>query len=336
MAPGASAMVFRDSGDEPQLNPIIAGLQGAARPTSVGDVASLLIPNATSLPRLSPKGLPPMSYEPTPIRDAARSFATELQNAPGTGAISRFVARLLQRIPQPSTFQDLPLAQQMEHLPMDGPVPTSARMGTPPFAPQPTAPRFNDLPLAQQMEQLPTNGPIPETARTGGPPARVTSMAPVTGAAPRIAGKTPSLEDSLVSAMDEIRKGDVPSAGTTAPSVTQTATGKPSVTAAQYDAMQGKAPGGAPSRARTPERAPTSPAPHQTPAAQSPASPIRLTPDEVRAKADLVRQGYPEPEVVRGILALRLQKTSRAFAALPDAREVALAVADRNETGRWK
>jgi len=88
----------------------------------------------------------------------------------------------------PTPFHELPLAEQMPHLPTQDPatvrvtpggqdyrardvVPVPARQGAAPY--QPPSTPFNELPLAQQMAMLPSRGPTPVTTRSGGPPARI-------------------------------------------------------------------------------------------------------------------------------------------------------------------
>lgn len=181
------------------------------------------------------------------------------------------------------------------------------------------------LRLAQRMRSTPEE---PAAPAPSGPP-------------PRLAGKAPSLEDEITAALEEVRRATPNVKRTTLPPPqTQTATGKPSVTQAQHEALQGTKPTEEPTaeppdksvrgRANAPKTVP-----RQTTRATTPDADARLTPDEVLAKDDLVRQGYPEAEVVRALLAHRLMQ-SPLMKGAKDPAQVAREVNDRNATGRWK
>lgn len=110
-------------------------------------------------------------------------------------------------------INDMPLSQQMKHLPSSGPNPTG-RVSTP----QPGTENFNDLPLHRQMEHL------PETAA----PARGSSAPPIQNlgreTAPptvvRPAGtKAPTLEDALMEALTS-GEAEKPALSTAAPEAT--------------------------------------------------------------------------------------------------------------------
>ncbi len=152
------------------------------------------------------RGAPPMavSHGATPVRDWIRTSGVVMEQAPAAGATGRFVGRLMQKVPTPQTFQDLPLAQQMEQLPSATPAPVTGRLGMAPYQAPPTP--FHELPLAQQMPQLPTTGGIP-LARSSGPPlqapptpfhelplAQQMSQLPTTGGIPMARSGGPPLQ----------------------------------------------------------------------------------------------------------------------------------------------
>jgi hypothetical protein len=115
--------------------------------------------------RLADPTAPLPNRAPTPIRNAIRAAGTELRQAPGAGFVAKTAGALMERVPFPKTFQDLPLAQQMEHLPTEGPAPITGRLSMPIGAQT----GINDLPLAEQMRMLPSHGPTP-IGRVGMPP----------------------------------------------------------------------------------------------------------------------------------------------------------------------
>lgn len=109
---------------------------------------------------------PPGAYAQTPVRDAIRAAGSLMEHAPGAGGTTRVLGRVLQKVPVPKSFNDLPLAQQMERLPTTGAAIERGASGPPV-----SSYRFNDLPLAQQMESLPTGGGVAE-GRAPSPPLR--------------------------------------------------------------------------------------------------------------------------------------------------------------------
>lgn len=114
-----------------------------------------------------PEPTMPVSYPAgAGLRGALRSMGSVAEHAPGSGAFGKLAGRTLQKIPEAQTFQDLPLIQQMEQLPVKGPFPE--RVSVPPWEMPPQTSAFNAQPLAVQMEQLPTTGPTP--VRTALPP----------------------------------------------------------------------------------------------------------------------------------------------------------------------
>lgn len=168
-----------------KLADVAEGLFGA--PESVLMGAGALKPSA-----LMPKELP-VSYAATPIRDAIMQAGSIAEKAPGAGGLTKLMGRMVQKIPVGKTFQDLPLAQQMEHLPVPNEPPPSMMMrpamgrmseqsgnglnpplpmaGRQPIAPAQPGAGFNDLPLYQQMAHLPEQGgPITAGGRTASPP----------------------------------------------------------------------------------------------------------------------------------------------------------------------
>ncbi len=139
------------------------------KPGSEGasDFLPLMLPAArTGVNALRDVGTgPPPSERPvTDMRGMIRSAGTELRQSPGGGFTAKTVGRILQAVPEKQTFNDLPLAQQMEHLPQRGPMP-EGRSSIP--IQQPQTP-FHELPLASQVNRLPTSGVIPE-GRFGSP-----------------------------------------------------------------------------------------------------------------------------------------------------------------------
>lgn len=274
------------------IDPVASIVEMLAAPESIATAGAGLVAGRAYAP-------PPSARVETPIRSGLRSVGAEIQSAPGAGMTAKIAGRLLQTIPERTTFNDLPLAQQMEH--------------------------------------LPTTGPIPETARMGGPPARepVPAATPA-GAAPRIAGKAPTLEEALTQALDEIRgQGSQPQTVSAPPAQTMTPAGKPAVTAAQQEAaatnLQPTAPPSVPTKNAASPQKPVTPV--RRPAA-SEWEGVRLTPDEAAVRDEFVARGMPVQQVVREILARRLQQ-SGAFARMPNDAQVAAKIENWRTTGKW-
>lgn len=112
-----------------------------------------------------------VSHPPTPIRDAIRMAGAGL-DTPMANPVTRMAGRVMERVPVPKTFQDLPLAQQMEHLPAT-PAPERMMRGGPPQVPEVP---FHQRPLYQQMQELPATSQAPSGAGRS-------SMPPVAGGA---------------------------------------------------------------------------------------------------------------------------------------------------------
>lgn len=157
---------------------------------------------------------------------------------------------------------------------------------------------------------------------------------PAVGAAPRLAGRAPALNDVLTDAVNAVRQGEPPASVSLPGGNTYRAEGSiPTASSARPAAPA------APSAA-----APESSAPKTRGAAPSasprPASPVvmeglRLTEDEARAFQALTQDGYQPAEVLKAIQGQRAAAALAGRFGLPSDAEVGAAVADRNATGRW-
>lgn len=237
--------------------------EGAAHPTSTGDVASLLLPDATlgagnlRLPNL-------LSGMKRVVNAAGKASA----DGPLLSAPLRFVKAGVKEAGATPTdlFNRLPLAEQMNRLPE---VAAPVRGNSVP--PQVDTPSFDSRPLAEQMAQIP-DVPSP-IGKTPVPPVRMsTSRVPDV----RLAGKAPTVTDSLHDALLEaLNSKDAATLSTAAPDVTTAGegalvqsgkfgrsgslgqpggytSGRPAISDAEYDAMLKKFGG----KAKTPSLLP--------------------------------------------------------------------------------
>lgn len=186
-------------------------------------------------------------------------------------------------------------------------------------------------------EHLPIVGPPVKAAAKAATESwqRSAPHAP-TEMSPRVAGTAPALNDVLTDALNAAREapkpasvslpggntyradGAVPSAANARPAPVA-ASAEPSVAAPETPATR-------------PSAAPRPPSPRDLAVAEK----LKLTPDEFRAFRDLVNEGYPADRVLQTIQGRRAAATLAERLGTPSESEVANAVADRNETGRWK
>lgn len=173
-------------------------MAGSAHPTSLSDIATLLVPSELGM---GDKG----------FGGAARNLLHSGQEASAleptkAGKLTAFLKGLTRAATEDTTsgereFQRMPLAKQMDALPATA---SPMRKIVPP--PQSDA-GFKDLPLWQQMEEMTKPAVTPEM-RQGGAPFAVKPKAPA------------SLEDELMSALQEARaqKPPAPTSGVELPS----------------------------------------------------------------------------------------------------------------------
>lgn len=179
--------VTSDAPEQPpttQMERTLESLRPVAHPGTKGDVLGLVIPEANVIPVSravhGSKELP-VSY---PTRTIADKLGDVLDKIPAVGFKSKIaravVGTALKAAPVKKTFQDLPLAVQMEQLPREATATTRSRLNEmlPDRSRGPSAPAtgqeaipFHERPLYQQMEELPATG-APERTRSAGPPLR--------------------------------------------------------------------------------------------------------------------------------------------------------------------
>lgn len=119
------------------------------------------------LPQGVPEGaptLPRTSYPQTQPGAVARVAGREIANSPNAGMVQKVVGKVMQQAPSTKTFQDLPLAQQMEHLPIQ-------RVGT-------TTPyQAPSQPIAPPQTMTPVSVPVDSAAQIPAALAKMTLSA---------------------------------------------------------------------------------------------------------------------------------------------------------------
>lgn len=154
-------------------------MQSAAHPQSLGDLASLVIPSDAGA--LVGRSLGPAKQAIAKYGGAVVDVGTSLLPARARSALGvlrtlsptewhsplTVAGREARGVAATRAFNDLPLAQQMDRLPMDAPGPLEGgRTADPRYQPQTP---FHERPLAQQMDRLPATTGVIRT-RTATPP----------------------------------------------------------------------------------------------------------------------------------------------------------------------
>lgn len=210
-------------------------LQGAAHPQSVGDFANLLVPDAGGVASVAgdavSRGMSGVIRGlklDTPVsslgRAVARGAAQVMEDVPyirkvtpGSSAVMRGLKKV--GIPPP-TFNELPLAQQMDKIPSTGVIPET-KIAPPPLRSDEPTP-FHERPVYQQMENLPSTGTV-DRGTSAPPISKIGKETVPTPAPPRLAGRAPTLEEALTQIVKDARNAKEPSLRTTAAPATETA-----------------------------------------------------------------------------------------------------------------